>query len=117
MAFYNEHRKTIQCDDCPLLLSQLDSKCRSHCEEHRQVLNRHLKSDNRRDQDRTVSDSHTTYKGLSSSEKDERMKRLHLQSRNAKQQIARLTQRIEKLIEGRGIVVDHDLNEYLSALY
>ena len=116
MAFYNEHRKTIQCDDCPLLLSQLDSKRHSHCEEHRQVLNHLLhclKSDNRRDQDRTSSDSHTTYKSLSSSEKDERMKRLHLQSRNAKQRIARLTQRIEKLTEGRGVVVD-GLNEYLS---
>ena len=36
MAFYNEQRKTIQCDDCPLLLSQSDLKRCSHCEEHRQ---------------------------------------------------------------------------------
>ena len=121
MAFYNEHRKTIQCDECPLFLSQSDSKRCSHCEEHRQVLNRLLhclKSDHGRDQDRTANDrtandSHTTYKSLSFSEKDERMKQLHLQSRNAKQRIARLTQRIEKLIEGRGVVVHDDLNEYL----
>jgi len=95
VEFYNEQQKTIQCDDCPLLLSQSDSKHCSHYEEHRQVLNRlmHcLKSGSRRDQDRTASDSHTPYKSLSSSEKHERMKRLQMQSRKKKQQIAHLTQ-------------------------
>jgi len=36
-----------------------------------------------------------------------------MQSRNKKQQIAHLTQHIEKLVEERG-VVDDDLNEHLS---
>jgi len=37
VAFYNQQRRTIQCDDCPLLLQSDSIRC-SHCEEFRQVF-------------------------------------------------------------------------------
>ena len=112
MAFFNQQRKTIQCDDCPLLL-QSDSIPCSHCEEFRQVLNRLLYCLKMK-VDRTACDSHTNYQCLTPSEKDRRMNRLHLQSRITKQQIFCLTGRVEKLIETRGAAVDDDLGGQCS---
>ena len=122
VAFYDCKRKTIQSEECLLLLPQSEGsnpvKYCGPCEECRQVLNRLLyrTSYEGKDNDNTSINSHTNYRFLSTPEKMTRMKRMHSHIRVAQQQISRLNARIEKLIEDRGTVVDDELSEYLTEI-
>ena len=53
--------------------------------------------------DRFEPSSHTTYASLTSSEKDERMKKLHYSLRQNDKQLKYWTEKLDKVIERRGI--------------
>lgn len=116
MAFYDCKRRTIQSEDCQLLIPQSGGTRCGPCEEYRQVLNRLLyrTSHEGKDNDKTSTHSHTNYRYLSTPEKVSRMKRMYSQIRITQQQIHRLNARIDKLVEMRGTEVDDELGQHLT---
>jgi len=60
--------------------------------------------------------SHTNYKHLTSSEKNECMKRLHSQCKILKQEISRLQEKLDRALEPRGVSVDEDLHDNLKLI-
>ena len=69
-----------------------------------------------KDQDRCDPKSHTNYRRLSSSEKNERMKRLHSQCKMLKQEISRIQEKLDHALESRGVSIGEDLHENLKAI-
>ena len=57
--------------------------------------------------------SHTNYRYLQSSQKDERLTQLHNQARVDQQKIERLKMRIQKLVDERSVAIDEDIDEEL----
>ena len=77
------------------------------------MLHRHSKSGETKDHDKTNPSSHTNYRFLDPSEKDECLHRFHTK---AKLQISRLKERVCIAIEQRGIQVHDDLQSDLIAI-
>ena len=66
--------------------------------------------------DRTNPSSHTTYANLQSSEKDERLKRLHDEIKKAKLYINRLKKKISAATAQNGVELDVDISNDLEAI-
>ena len=66
--------------------------------------------------ERTHPSSHTNYSYLSTPEKDERLNRLHAESKMAKLRIARLEKKITELINDDGICVEEDLYDDMKQI-
>ena len=75
------------------------------CRAQNQVDNNRISSSNPK--------SHTNYRYLQSSQKDERLTQLHNQARVDQQKIERLKMRIQKLVEKRSVAIDEDIDEEL----
>lgn len=120
IAFYDSSGGgTIRCEECHIILPPSESRNRCGvCEEYRQVLNRmvyRMNNENKSRDKRVDCQSHTNYRFLIPPEKDERMKNLHQQLRLTKQQLSRLHEKLNALVEDRNSVeVDDDLNQHLS---
>lgn len=106
---------TIRCTNCEMLLPS-SSRC-NQCKEYRKVLTAmlHRSTSSASTTDPTNPNSHTNYKTLSSPQKIARLKNQHDQIKLQKQQIKRLTERLEAVIEATGITVQHELHNNLSA--
>ncbi len=123
MAFYDDklNRGTIRCDGCQILVHGKLNQC-SICHAYRQTLNRMLLrlEDSTRgtcaELNKVHPQIHTNYRCLSSTEKDQRMKRLHQQSRVIQQQVNRLKNKLEKVIEQRSNFVEDELHNDLSQI-
>ena len=97
----NPSRYTLRCKSCQLFRCTLRSS-----------VNRVTNVD-----DRTSATSHTSYRDLSSAEKDTRLKNLHHSLRVAKQQVQRLKSEIGLLIEKDGISLqDNDASDISDIL-
>ena len=89
------------------------------CEEHRPTLNRilyRMVNEQGRDQDRTACSSHTNYCYLTLDDASERLKQHHQEVVQSRREIGQLRGRIEKLIEGRSIPVEKDLDDHLTEI-
>ena len=120
VAYHDEKGDTIRCTDCMLLApeSSAGNHCH-HCKLYRKTLFgllTHSQSGQRRHSDISNPSSHTNYRFLSTSEKDERLQRLHHLHRYDQQKIARLRAALERTIEQRGVVVDDDLHQDLREI-
>lgn len=95
-----------------LLVAPSVSRC-DPCVTYRKVLNSMLsRSMNSRESD-VQPDSHTNLRYLNTPKRKERFSRLRVRSKVCQQQVKRLTEKIEKLIEEKGMVVSDELNEDL----
>lgn len=119
MAFYDTESSTmptIRSSSCEFLLSH-DGRC-SKCSEHRRTLNamlhRHWK-DVETD-DKCNPSSRTNYRYLNTPEKEERLHRLQAKTKVCQQRISYLRERVNSLIQERGIQVDEGLQGDLVAI-
>ena len=105
----------IECE-VPVSTANTSKRCFS-CTRHRKSLASMVACTNRpiRD-DPTHPSSHTTYAALRTPEKDERLRRLHLESRKSKQQIGRLRDKIAASIHVSSAGVDELMDEDLRAI-
>lgn len=116
VAFYDDQRSTIQCENCELILPPSRKRCGS-CEEYRQVLNRMLYRilhEDKQQDDRVDCQSHTNYRRLTNEEKCERLKNLHSKTVLLTQKLDRLKAKVDSLVEERGVFVEDDLHEHLT---
>ena len=112
--FYNNY--TIRCSFCHILVLPPAKRCNSYSE-YRKTLNVLLQQQNSKDNNqRTSTDSHTNYHFLSSSEMNERLQRLHVETVLQRQQIKRISEKLEHTIDKHGIPVDNDLHQDLVAI-
>ena len=75
-----------------------------------------MKARKPKDIDKTDPSSHTNYAFLSTPEKDERLHRLQQVRKNAKLQSDHLKQKIEKVADQGGVMVDDELHEDLKSI-
>ena len=61
--------------------------------------------------ERTTTSSHVNYRYLSSKEKNQRMANLHAELAQQRRKVAALKERVKKLTEERGVMVDEQLND------
>ena len=106
----------IRHDNCSIFVQSHQLRCAT-CSEYRQTLNRmYYRAQNQVDNNRISSSdpkSHTNYRYLQSSQKDERLTQLHNQARFDQQKIEILKMHIQKLVEERSVAIDEDIDEEL----
>ena len=116
VAFFNKEDDVIRHENCSIFVRSHQLRCAT-CSEYRQTLNRmSYRALHQADNNRISSSdpkSHTNYRYLQSSQKDERLTQLHNQARVDQQKIERLKMRIQKLVEERSVAIDEDINEEL----
>ena len=110
-------RKSIYHSKCEILIKLDGSKRCATCKTYRKTLStmvsrqlRHQKDDG------TNPSSHTTYANLHSAEKDERLRRLHQETKKVKLCIARLKKRISAATVRDGVELDDELSNELKSI-
>ena len=100
-----QYTSTVRRLDCSLLVclkgKKYPSRCKS-CQMFRKTL-RSIVSRQEGKTDCTAADSHTRYKDLTSSEKDQRMKNLHSALRLSRQKATRLEAKVRKVIADKAM--------------
>ena len=99
--------------ECEILVSSSTERC-SSCSRHRRPL-RVMASRSPRDE-RTHPSSHTPYVALNTPEKDERLRRLHLETKKAKLCRDRLRQKLEEASTQAQVTVDKTLDDDIRSL-
>lgn len=119
---------TIRSTCCQILLSSSAVRC-SQCSEYRKMLNsmlhRFASKGTEVASDSMDPGSHTNYRFLRTPQKNERLRRLRVKAKIRQQQIKRISERLERVIEQNGIRVDDHLhqdlvstmNEYSPQIY
>ena len=101
--------------ECDILIksSEESSRCKS-CKRYRKTLSAML-SRRLKDQ-KTHASSHTTYANLSASEKDERMRNIHQESKKSSLRVSRLKQKISDVASQGGVVLDNEIHNDMKAV-
>ena len=79
-------------------------------------MSRHSHEQTGGENSRTSAESHANYRYLMESEKNERLRELHVQHRNTTKQLKRLKERLAHTIEDKGIAVDEDIHSDLKQI-
>ena len=109
---------TIRETKCKLLVGGRYDRC-SECVKHRNYLrvvrNRQTKKscDNK---NYTSSDSHVSYRYLSSEQKTERLQSLHKELKYTKQLLKQMHSKLEHAINKEGHILDPEMNNYMSEI-
>ena len=107
---------TIRCASCQIVLASSSQRC-GPCSEYRRVLNAMLSRRAKQNPENSVlAESHTNLRFLNTPQRKERFSRLKLKSKLCQQQLRRLEEKIERLVEARGIEVSEDLHSDLAAM-
>ena len=99
--------------ECEILVSSSVERC-SSCSRHRKSL-RAMASRSPRDEC-THPSSHTSYAVLSTPQKDERLRRLHLEGKKAKLHLDRLRQKLEVASTQVHVNVDKTLDDDIRSM-
>ena len=102
----------VECDI--LMNSTEESRLCICCKKYKKTLSAML-SRRRKDQ-KTHPSSHTTYGNLSASEKDERLRNLHQESKKAKLRVCRLQEKISTAATQDGVTLNVDLHDDMKAM-
>ena len=116
VAVVNSTRKgypSIYHVDCEFLVAGQVERC-SACSRHRKSL-RAMASRSSRD-DHTHPSSHTPYAALSTPEKDERLHRLHLETKKAKLRLDRFRDKLELASTKSYVAVDETLDSDIRSM-
>ena len=102
--------------NCEVLVSKSQAPARcTPCKKHRKSLQTMaLRCDK---DDRVDPSSHTAYSCLSTSEKDERLHRLHTKYKMSRLQIVRLQKKISESIEQGGLKLDEELSKDMQQIF
>lgn len=101
--------------NCEVLINSTTYPPRcAHCKKHRKCLNAMVSRTHK--DERTHPSSHTNYSYLSTPEKDERLHRLHAESKVIKLRISRLEKKITELINDDGVCVEDDLHDDIKQI-
>ena len=65
---------------------------------------------------KTHASSHTTYANLSASEKDERMRNIHQESKKSSLRVSQLKQKISDVASQGGVVLDNEIHNDIKAM-
>ena len=107
---------TIRCKACLVLVTGTD-RC-IVCTKYRKILNSMFSRHNNKENAAPDTDltSHTNYRYLTSPEKRARLQLYHHKSRNRHQKIQRMKAQLEDALEQRGLTIDSNLHDDLSAI-
>lgn len=109
-------KPTIRHTACPVLIEE-GKRC-SSCKEYRKSLHamtsRYMTT--QLNENRTAADSHVNYRYLTSSEKNERLSRLHQINKAAKRRITILENKIEEISNSVGESVDKQTHQDLLTI-
>ena len=108
------HSETVRSTSCELLVTcnKFKLRCQGCIEYRRNLRALHGKwqcSPSRKIK-RAATDSHANYRYLDTPEKKERLTKLHSENRALNRQVAQLQNRIEKLTNQNGILLDHNMD-------
>lgn len=105
---------TVRCTSCQLLVSVPLSRC-DPCTEYRKILNAMVSRQSNTCEDSTQPESHTNYRFLNTPDRKVRVQRLRLKSRMSEQREKRIRERLERIVEERGVEVDRELHADMCA--
>ena len=112
---------TIRHNECELLVPHTNRKhrcacCRKYRKTLRTLVSRQSHEQTGGENSRTNAESHANYRYLMESEKDERLRELHMQHRNTTKRLKRMEERLAHTIEDKGIDVDESMNNDLKQI-
>ena len=121
VAYYDQLHLTIRHVRCLWKLPEGTSGSRCQiCKQYRNVLrsglNRLLKQQQQPNSESTGASSHTNYRYLTSSQKDQRMRNLHNEVRKKERQIQSLHKKVEDIIREEGVKVDSNMHSDLLTI-
>ena len=107
--------ETIRHKKCARLYVSRSRRC-NVCNGYRKKLFIMASRNEQSTSSKMAADTHANYRYLSSPEKVARMKELHKSKRKTKQQLDRISSRLQLLITTKGVEVDNDTNSDLLGL-
>ena len=109
------YNSTIHSDQCSFLTRNKD-RC-NECVKQRNYL-RVIKSRqaNADTNQQTVVDSHVNYRHLSPEEKNEKIKKLHMELKATKRTLNNVQSKLQETIAKEGHVLDNEMNDFLKGI-